>query len=181
MPLIDTCWPGRLWWGAAVILAAYLALFLLARRPVSLRLERLEWLALVVFGLRLVLLALGRPPATYLDLSLTTLALLGTVGLGLRHPIWLARVVREELSQQIWTACRGLFLTCEEPAPGRFLLTAKDGTWQLRTWSLSRRVQVVCLPRPAGPSKVSLLVQWLSKQYPGPVPRVRIVLTRSAS
>jgi hypothetical protein len=73
-------------------------------------------------------------------------------------------------------ACSRLFLNCSESQPGDFALTAKERTWRLRIVKLSHRVQLVILPAAAGPGKVSLLVQWFSKQYPGPVPRFHIVL-----
>jgi len=50
----------------------------------------------------------------------------------------------------------------------------------LRVRPLGRRFVLVRLPRAGGQKKVALLVQWFGKQYPGPVPRVRIVLQRSS-
>jgi hypothetical protein len=173
--------PDILWWGAAGITAAYLALFVLTRRPVGLRLSRLGWLALCVFGMRLAMLILGCALATYEGAGLTIVVLLGALGLCSSDHVWLARAEAEELRQQVRTACRALFLTWAEPEPGRFLLTSKSGTFELRTRPLSRRIQVVVIPRLFGRDKVTLLVHWLRKQYPGPVPRVRIVLKRSES
>jgi hypothetical protein len=136
---------------------------------------------LAVFGLRLGLLALGCLVATYGDAGLTALVLLGALALFRSDHVWLVRAEPEELREQVRMACRGLLLPWDEPEPGRFRLTAKDGTWELRIWPLSQRMQVVVLPRPDAPGKAALLVAWLAKQYPGPVPRVRIVLQRSLS
>jgi hypothetical protein len=127
-----------------------------------------------VFSVRIGLLAGGYPLASVLDQVLTGFALCAAIGLGLVARAWLVRAESATLREQIETACRGLFLQCTEAGAGDFRLTAKTGVWHLRTFALSHRMQLVLLPRPGGPGKMSLLLQWLSKQYPGPVPRVRI-------
>jgi hypothetical protein len=170
--------PDGLWWGAAAVLAAYTLLFLLTRRPVSLRPRRLGCLVLVAGGLRLILLLCGYPLERFGEQILTGAVLLSGVALLLSARIWLLRVAREALREQIEMACRGLFLECKEPAPGDFHLSARGKTWRLRMVSLSRRTQLILLPRVTEPGKVALLVQWLSKQYPGPVPKIHIKLKK---
>jgi hypothetical protein len=167
-----------LWWGAAVVWAVYFALFLLAHRPVTLRLLRLGGLALVVAGLRLLLIPCGDSLANPLDIGLTVLTVLGGVVLWCCGRVWLARAEATMLREQIHTACRGLFLEYSEPRTGHLLLAARGGTWRLRLVGLSPRVQLVVLPPVTGPSKAALLLHWLSKQYPGPVPRLHIVLKK---
>lgn len=174
-------WPEIYWGSAAALAAAYVAMFLVARGPVSLRLGRLGWPVLALAGMRLVLRGMGLPFQNSVDSWLVLVAAMGAIVLLVEQHIWFIRVERDDLCQQIRQACRGLFLTCEETAPGQFRLTAKDHTYLLGTWPLCRRVQRLRLPVAAGPGKVTLLVQWLAKQFPGPVPRVRIVVHRSAS
>jgi hypothetical protein len=58
-------------------------------------------------------------------------------------------------------------------------LTTKGNTQLLRSVRLSQRWTFVVLPRRRGRDKISLLIGWLEKQYPGPIPRLRIVLKRS--
>jgi hypothetical protein len=166
-------------WGAAAGLAVlYVLLFLLARRPVSLRPPRLGWPALAVFVVRIGLIPLGCPVTSLLDGVLLAAAGLAGVGLTPAQRLWLLRAEAPGLREQIETACRGLFLQFAEAAPGRFTLTAKAGTWHLRTLPLSRRVQLIVLPRAEGPGKLALLLHWLSKQYPGPVPRLHFTLDK---
>jgi hypothetical protein len=165
------------WWGVAGILAVYITLFLLSRRPAALRLGRLGWLALTVVGLRLVL-GLVYPPAAPLDWALSGTVLASGLALRLGARVWLVREEAATLRQQIETACRGLFLGCTEAQPGHLLLTAKAGTWPLRIVRISPRLQLVRVPHVAGPGKAALLVHWLAKQYPGPVPRIRVVLKK---
>jgi hypothetical protein len=165
------------WGGAAVLVGGYVALFLLARRPVSLQLRRLGWLFLAVLVLCLVLLLCSPAPGPF-DLALAGVALVGGVALWSAGRVWVLRAEAAVLREQIQTACRGLFLELAESKPGLFLLTAKANTWPLRVIGLGRRLQLVVVPRVAGPSKAGLLVHWLSMQYPGPVPRIHIVLRK---
>jgi hypothetical protein len=167
-----------LWYGAAAALAAYLALFLLAKRAVSLRLRRLGGLALNVFLLRLLMIPLGVAMETPVDCGLTGFCLLTGVGLWLSGRVWLARIDEASLREQIQAACRGLFLEFTEPQHGLFVLIAGGCTWRLRLVRLSRRMQLVVLPQAAELSKAALLLNWLSKQYPGPVPRLHINLKK---
>ncbi len=44
--------------------------------------------------------------------------------------------------------------------------------------SISRNWQILLLPKRDGSAKVGLLLDWLNKQYPGPLPRIRFVLKR---
>jgi hypothetical protein len=101
--------------------------------------------------------------------GVTALALLAA------RRVWLVRETAETLREQIQTVCRGLFLAVQEARPGRLQLAAR-GEPALRLRRLTPRVQLLVLCRVAGPGKVALLCDWLAKQYPGPVPRVRIVL-----
>lgn len=167
-----------LWWVAAAGGAVYALLFILARRPVALRVGRLGWLLLAVFVVRLGLLLMGYPLATWPDASLAGTAMLGAICCRLGTRIWLVRGGADDLRQQIETACRGLFLVCQEPQQGRFLLTAKGRTRRLQVLRIGRRLQFVVVPRPGGQGKVRLLVNWLSKQYPSAVPRLHIVLRK---
>ena len=135
-------------------------------------------MAAAVLAARLGLIAAGYPLKAGMDWSLTGAVLLGAAGLRLGARVWLVRGGGEELREQIRYACRGLFLECEEPEQGRFAFCAKGMRRHLRTLALGRRLQLVVLPRPGGHAKITLLTQWLSKQYPGPIPRMRRVLKR---
>jgi hypothetical protein len=164
-----------LWVMAALLLGGYTLLFLAARRPVAVRPARVASLLGVVVALRLLLLACGSFPTMSLDLALTILAALLAGGLALLRRVWLVRSGGEELRRHIQTACRGLFLEVQEPQPGRLRLTARGEHW-LRLIPLTGRLQLLVLCRARGSGKVPLLLNWLSRQYPGPVPRIRIVL-----
>src|SRR5262245_41281452 len=169
-------WPTGTFWGiTAGLTACYLLLFLLARRPVSLRPGRLAVLAGLAVGLRLVLLACGEALESPLDRALSGLALAAAVGLVLLRRAWLVRSSAAALREELGLACRGLFLDMQEPREGRIRLVGR-GEHELRMIEVGKRLQVLVLGPVPGPGKVALLLNWLAKQYPGPVPRVRIVL-----
>ena len=133
---------------------------------------------LAVLVVRAGLLLAGFLPEPWIDASLAGIVILFAVSRPWTARVWLIRVTAKDFREQIGTACRGLFLPCEEEQHGRFLFSAAGSTLNLRMYSIGRRLQLVVLPPVAGQGKVTLLVSWLSKQFPGPVPRVRIILKR---
>jgi hypothetical protein len=170
---------GTLWLAGAGAVGGYVLLFALARRPVTLRLPRLGGLLATIVILRLLLIVLGLPLEDELELAVTVLAGVVAVALLLARGVWLLRTTAEELREQIQTACRGLFLDVKELRPGHLELAA-PGAPALRLWKLARRVQLLVYCRATGPGKVALLRKWLTKQFPGPVPRLRFVLKGGA-
>jgi hypothetical protein len=105
--------------------------------------------------------------------------LLASIALRLCARAWLVRATAQELGEQTRSTCRGLFLECEEPLPGRFRFAVRGITYNLHVREAWERTLNVTLPPTTDRSKVTLLIQWLSKQYPGPLPRIRRDLTRS--
>jgi hypothetical protein len=166
------------WWVAGAIGVVYVALFFLARRPVALRLGRLGGTLAAVLGLRLTLAVTGYPLRSGMDTRLVGIALVAAVCFRSGRRAWLLQASEEDLRRQIVNTCRGLFLECQEDPPGRFLLTAREHVWPLRIRGVSDRIQLLILPQPAARGKAALLIQWLAKQYPGPIPRLRRVLKR---
>jgi hypothetical protein len=49
----------------------------------------------------------------------------------------------------------------------------------LRAVSIASGIQLLVLPYPPPQGKIGLLLNWLERQYPGPLPRPRVVLRRS--
>jgi hypothetical protein len=164
-----------LWAVGAAVAGGYALLFVLARRPVTLRLPRVGALLATVVGLRLVLAMPGVTFQGAPEVIGTVLLGVAAITLILARHVWLVRATADELSEQIQTACRGLFLGVREAQAGRLRLAA-PGEPTLRLRRLGARVQLMVLCRVPGSGKVALLCSWLAKQYPGPVPRLHIVL-----
>jgi hypothetical protein len=173
--------PDFLWWGMTAAGSGYLALFLATDASVSLRLGRLGWMMMAVLVARAGLLGLGYRLESGFDTGMAAVTTLGTVVLRLAARVWLVRATRDELNDEIRTACRGLFVRCEGPQQGRFRLYARHSMRELRVAELSSGLQLVVLPTGIGERKMALLVCWFSKRHPGPVPRLRIDLARRTS
>ena len=175
--------PDGLYWASAGAAGGYLGLFLLCRRPCALRLGRLGWLSMAVVVLRFGLVLMGYPhlggamPIDSVALGMGVV-LLGLGMVTMDSYVWLLRAKAADLSEQIRAACAGLFLDCEESRPGLFLLRAKGETRRLQMVCLGPRMLILFLPHQGRLGKVRLLVQWLFKQYAGPIPRVTIVLRK---
>ena len=164
-----------LWTAGAVVMGGYVLLFLLVKRPVSFRLGRFGWLLAIIVALRLLVVMVGVPVSSPLEWIGIVLAGVTVLALLLARRVWLVRASAEELREQLETAFRGLFLTVRESLPGRLHL-ASNGKPILRLWRLAPRVQLMICSGAAEPGKVALFYSWLAKQYPGPVPRLRIIL-----
>jgi len=91
--------------------------------------------------------------------------------------LWLVRADVAAVEAQIAAGCDGLFIRWERE-PGGVRLIARNVESRIRLQPLAQRLTWVCLPRARGRGKVSLLVNWLAKQFPGPFPRPRIRLKR---
>ena len=165
--------PQLLWASFAIAAAAYLLLFLM-RVNVSLRLVRLGWLAeaaLVSRGLALTVWSLANWESTPLVACVVVAA-----AAFYWHRTWLVRARADEFCERTSEACRALRLECRHQ-PGGLALVERQQTLLLGITPLNTLL-LVRLPNPPPRSKVALLVQWLAKQYSGPVPPIPIDLSR---
>jgi hypothetical protein len=169
-----------LWVSVAVVLSVYLLLFAAARRPVSLRPGRLALLLSGAVLVRVLMATCGDELLWPLDGGLTVLALAGAGVLAAIRRFWLVRVTNHELREDLVLACRGLLLGLDEPLPHMLLVSART-EHRLFLGRFGPRLQCLLLCRRPAAGKVRLLVDWLAKQYPGPVPRVRITLSGGKS
>jgi hypothetical protein len=147
---------------------------------VALRVASFGWLALIVVALRLLLVPLGYTIEGDWEWATCVVVFAAGLGLSLLRSLWLVRAAPQALAEQVQWACKGLFLSCTEER-NAFLLCEKGVTERLRWFSLSRGWQLLVLPPRAGAVKIALLIDWLAKQYPGPFPRMRIVLKKGVN
>ena len=159
-------------------IAAYLLLFLFATKPVSLRCGRLGWILLALPAARGVMLLAGSPPQLGIEASLAAVVILIVLTRKWIARVWIVRTTSADFWERIDIASRGLFLKCEERTDGRRVLRAGEQSAELTMKTIGKRFQCVFLPPSGVHGKLTLLVDWLAKQYPGPVPRVRIVLKK---
>jgi hypothetical protein len=91
--------------------------------------------------------------------------------------LWILRATRDTLSEQIHWACKGLALGCAQEGT-TFVLEHRGMHFELRALPLAPKWQALLLPDRSASTKVALFLDWLGRQYPGPLPRLRIVLKR---
>lgn len=164
-------------WGAVGLWAMIpLALFLGSTAPVSLRSRAVGRGAAIALVGYVALLVVDARAFRGAELILFYLLLLLALLLLPGSEWWLVRADAATVQERIAAGCAGLFLTCE-PLPGVGVrLIARGVESRLRLVPLGKRLTGVTLPRPGGKGKVALLVNWLTKQYPGSLPRLRIRL-----
>jgi hypothetical protein len=166
--------PICLWLTFALTASVYL-LLAAWRKDVSLRPVRLGWLAAAAVLGRVILWPVSS------IVSWEWLPLVGCLIAAFIAPwiqrIWLIHADHSEFRQRLDDACRGLRLEYREVAPGKLDLVERQQVHRLRVGFLLTACVLIQLPRAARPSKVALLVDWLAKQYPGPIPRIHIHLS----
>jgi hypothetical protein len=167
-----------LWGGVGLWVTAALVCFALARPNTALHSRSVGVSAAVALVGYVVLLLLDTRPFGSAELVLFVLLLLLTLLRWASWELWLVRADVAAVEAQIATGCEGLFIRWER-LPGQGVrLTARGDESRIRLRPLGGRLTWVILPRPPGRGKVTLLVNWLAKQYPGPFPRPRIHLQR---
>jgi len=161
---------------AGVIAALYPVMFIVSRQPVTLRPVRLGFILVIVAGLRIVSAASSDGSQTgHLQTAVALLVL--ACGLLLLKRMWIFHTDAARLLEAVRDACRRLRLSFEESAPGEFILTDSNRqVRRLRILPISNWIGLIWLPKSSGTGRVELLRSWLSKQYPGPVPMVHIIL-----
>jgi len=151
-------------------------LFALSGNPVSLRAGRLAFVVALFLLARGLLLVAGYGITGAGDGI--AFAGAGTVVLLLLllQRYWLLRTSAEEFCSRMEFAGRGLLMETSKAAPGLVLM--QTGRQQQEIWyrELLPRLLLVCLPSGRKQGKVSLLLMWLGKVYPSPIPHPRIYL-----
>jgi hypothetical protein len=167
-----------IWAGAGITLSIYVALFLVLRRPASLRPARLAVFVAAPLAARLALLP-WQPILGTWDWLAIIIAGTSIQSFLIIFRTWLVREGEAPLTDQLSEACRRLFLDYTTPFLGTWVFSARGKTYRLQKTRLGGPFLLLRLPPVKSPGKPALLFDWLSKAYPGPVPRIRIVLTRS--
>jgi hypothetical protein len=159
-------------------LVIYLCFFLLARRPTAIRISRVgqiitfliaaTWLAAMVFP------KLLSPP--------DWLPVLVCLGLGLvlwsLRRIWFVRLSTADYMDLATSASGRLLLPSSQSKPHEMTLESRTRKEVIRVFPLTPRLLVTRLPSLKPRDKITLLVCWLGKVLPGPLPRIKIVLKR---
>lgn len=166
-----------LWGAVGLWVTAALLCFALARPNTALHTRSVGRGAVGALVLCVLLLLLDSRAFGGAEWVLFSLLLVLTLLLRVRWEAWLVRADVAAVEAQIAAGCEGLFIRWER-LPGQGVRLTARGAESLIRLRLLGRLTWVILPRPPGRGKVTLLVNWLAKQYPGPFPRPRIRLQR---
>jgi hypothetical protein len=172
--MTPTALPACLWFLFALSAAIYLSLAA-CRTNVSLRPLRLGWFAAATVLGRVTLLFVSW--IEWWEWLPIASCLIAVAVASWFQFIWLVRAEDDEFRRRLYDACRGLRLEYRESAPDSLDLVERQRHHRLCVADLGRGWVLVRLPRAVRHSKVALLVDWLAKQYPGPVPRIHICLS----
>jgi hypothetical protein len=142
----------------------------------ALRLRSVEYGSLLLVVVRAVMIRQGLAARSELDLPLFLLVLALPVLLA-RWEIWLVRCSAAEFREDLDRGCRGVLLGIKAASPSRIELEVRGHSRSAWVIGLGGTLTLAILPA-KGKGKVTLLINWLSKQYPGPFPRPRIRLRR---
>jgi hypothetical protein len=168
--------PAALIWTQVALMLAYVGLFLF-RQDTRLRTTTLAIILLVGTTGQALSLAGAWAEHTSNDVValICQLIVVGTF-FGMRR-VYLVRARPQSVRATIDEASRRLMLSKEEPQPGVLLLGVKGILVPVRLIRVGG-CTLILFPRPPGPGKLTLFFDWLSKRYPGPIPRVRVSLNR---
>ena len=166
-------------WVVAPI-AVYLAFFLLARRPTAIRVSRIGKLIvlLITFGTLLTFLVAGSDDP--LNWPLTISCLVTGICLWPLSQILLVRLAADQFQELIHTGSTRLLLACETTGSRHLTLTGRTRTASIHSFAIAPRILITVMPAAHLRDKITLLVHWLPKVLPGPLPRIRIALKRKA-
>ncbi len=159
----------------------YLVFFLLARRPTAIRVSRIGQLIVqfITFGTVLTFLVAG--PDDPLNWPLTISCLVTGICLWPLSQIFLVRLGADQFQELVHTGSTRLLLACETTGSRHLTLTGRTRTASIRSFPVAPRILIAVMPAAHLRDKITLLVQWLPKVLPGPLPRIRIALKRKTS
>jgi hypothetical protein len=166
-----------LWGGVALAVALTAGCFALARPQTALHSRSVGAGAAGALLGYVALLLLDAHSFQRPELVLFVFLLLPALLLLVDWDLWLVRADVAAVVAQIAAGCDGLFIQ-QVREPGGVRLAARGVESHIRLGTLGPRLTWMVLPRPRARGKVTLLVNWLANQYPGPFPRPRIRLQR---
>ena len=176
----------------ATVMSVYAVPFLFASQARSLRLIRLMVLLLVVMCAgRVVIASAGFAESNFAsnwvgDIGLLAVAVVALAARRQIERVWLLRIAMADLQTQIESACKGLFLRNDfqhnvSLTRTRVVFQIKGESAVLRTRRIGAKLQFVVLPPDNVHGKITLLTRWLAKQFPGPIPKVKFVLSKKGT
>jgi hypothetical protein len=162
-------------------LLVYVVFFLLARRPTAIRCSRIGKLIvlLITFSTLLTFVVAGSDDP--LNWPLTISCLVAGICLWPLSQIFLVRLATDQFQELVHTGSARLLLACETTGSRHVSLTGRTRSASIRSFPVAPRILIAVMPAAHPRDKITLLIRWLPKVLPGPLPRLRIVLKKKSS
>ena len=86
------------------------------------------------------------------------------------------RLATDQFQELVHTGSARLMLACETTSSRHVNLTGRTRSASIRSFPVAPRILIAVMPAAHPRDKITLLIRWLPKVLPGPLPRIRIVL-----
>jgi hypothetical protein len=156
-------------------LVVYLLFFLLAQRPTAVRCSRIGQLIVLLTSSTSLVMDFDNQASWLLSISFLVVG----ICLWSLSRISLVRLTTDQYQALIQTGSARLLLTCETTRSRHLVLTDRTRTASIHLYPIAPRILVAVTPPAHIQDKITLLVQWLPKVLPGPLPRLRIALKKN--
>lgn len=157
-------------------LVIYLLFFLLAQRPTAVSCTRIGQLLVFLTILTTLLAVLVMEFDDLENWLLNIFFLVAGICLWPLSRISLVRLTTDQYQALVQTGSARLLLTCETTESSHLTLTGRTRTASIHLYPIAPRILIAVTPTVHFQDKITLLVHWLPKVLPGPLPRLRIVL-----
>ena len=154
----------------------YLAFFLFARRPTAVRISRIGQVMVILIAATHLAAKISPGALPPLDLLPTLICLGLGVFFWFLPRIWFVRLSPTDYFDLAVSACRRLFLSSSQSKPDELTLENRTRKEVLRVFPLTSKLLVTRLPPLKPRDKITLLILWLGKTLPGPLPQIKIKL-----
>ena len=161
-------------------LVVYLLFFLLAQRPTAVRCSRIGRLIVLLTISITLLTVLVVGPDDQANWLLTISCLVAGICLWPLSRLFLVRLTTDQYQSLVETGSARLLLNCETTMSRHLVLTGRTRTASIRIFPIAPRILIAVTPTTHVQDKITLLVHWLPKVLPGPLPRLRIVLKQKS-
>ena len=156
-------------------LVIYLLFFLLAQRPTAVRCTRIGQLIVLLTSATILLMDFDNQASWLLIIAFVVIG----ICLWSLSRVSLVRLTTDQYQALVQTGSARLLLTCDITESRHPDLKDRTRTASIHLYPIAPHILLAVTPPTHIQDKITLLVQWLPKVLPGPLPRLRIALKKN--
>ena len=156
-------------------LVIYLLFFLLAQRPTAVRCTRIGQLIVLLTSSTILGMEFDNQASWLLRISFLVVG----ICLWSLSRLSLVRLTINQYQNLVQTGSARLLLPCDSTESRHLDLTDRTRNASIHLYPIAPRIILAVTPPAHIQDKITLLVQWLPKVLPGPLPRLRIALKKN--